>query len=194
MLPALSDVGRRAALLPLLLATLVAPAVRADDDDRQVLQRFAVSGEITSRRLQEDLARSSWSPQELRAALVRAYGLKTTALGQYLATPAAAELLQRQLPWWSVDLAPQLRLAALRAAVVDDSRDGSLSLLGVVERMPVAFVMASGDMAAAAGPTSAGAVCGCPQQCGRSSLAHLAFLIACLQAGATAPASSSLSR
>lgn len=194
MLPALSDVGRRAALLPLLLVTLAGPAVRADDDDRQVLQRFATSGAISSRRLQEDLARASWSPQELRAALVRAYGLRTTALVQFLDTGAAAQLLQRQLPWWSPQLAPQLRLAALRAALVDDSRDGSLSLLGVVERMPIPFVMAAGATAGAAGPTSAESACGCPQQCGRSSLAHLAFLIACLQAGATAPAAAPIAR
>lgn len=180
---------RALVLLPLLLPALPltrAQAQASGGDDRVVLQRFAASGEISSRRLQEDLSRSTWSAQEQRAALVRAYGLRTTALAQFLSTPGGTALLQRQLPWWSPDLAPDLRLAALRAAIVADSRDGSISLLGVVERLPVNFVLGDGDGSSQSAQKLTAPACGCPEQCGGSALAHLAFLIACLQSGATA--------
>ncbi|MBM5801039.1 MAG: hypothetical protein FJ077_09455, partial [Cyanobacteria bacterium K_DeepCast_35m_m2_023] len=90
---------------------LVAPAQAQAGDDRAVLQRFAASGAIASRRLNEDLGRSRWSAQDLRAALVRAYGLKTAAVAQFLASPAGTALLQQQLPWWSADLTAAVRLA-----------------------------------------------------------------------------------
>lgn len=168
------------ALLPLGLAPVL-EARAAGIDDRQALQRFVATGAVSNRRLQLDLAAARWSPQELRAAVARSYGLRTTAVAAFLDSAAGRSLLSRQLLWWSPELSPQVRLAALRSAIVADSQDGSLSLLGVVERLPVAFVLAEG-----AGSMPSG--CGCPEACGRSALAHLAFLIACVQAGATAPA------
>ena len=171
---------RASALLVLLLAGPVAAA----DDDREALTRFAATGAVTSRRLQQDLSQALWPQQQLRAALSRSYGLSTTKLSRYLASPPGTALLMQQLPWWSPELAPQARQAALRAAIVADSRDGSVSLLGVLQRLPVPFVLA--ENARPAQPQATTLVCGCPQDCGRSSLAHLAFLMACLQAGATA--------
>jgi hypothetical protein len=172
------------ALLVVLLAGPVAAVpVAAAEDDREVLTLFAATGAVTSRRLQQDLARSLWPQQQLRAALTRAYGLRTTQVSRYLASAPGAALLQQQLHWWSPELAPQPRLAALRAAILADSRDGSVSLLGVLQRLPVPFVLAE-DGPGAAVPAPAPA-CGCPQACGSSALAHLAFLMACLQAGAT---------
>jgi len=167
----------------LLLLSLAGPAA-ALQDDRQPLTQFAATGAVTSRRLQQDLDRASWPQQQLRAALTRAYGLSTTQVSRYLASAAGVALLQQQLPWWSPDLAPQPRLAALRAAIIADSRDGSVSLLGVLQRLPVPFVLA--EDGSAAQPATAAPVCGCPQACGSSALAHLAFLMACLQAGASA--------
>lgn len=164
--------------MPLAALLLSGPGASAQDD-RAALRQFAASGVVSSRTLQQDLARSSWPPQQLRAALSRAYGIRLTQASRYLDSPAGVELLQRHLSWWSPDLAPQLRLAALRAAILADSRDGSLSLLGVLERVPVRFALA------ADGVPEAGR-CGCPEACGRSALAHLAFLMACLQGGATA--------
>lgn len=176
------------ALLVLLLAGPVAAVpVAAAEDDREALNRFATSGAVTSRRLQQDLARASWPQQQLRAALTRAYGLSTTQVSRYLASAPGAALLLQQLPWWSPELAPQPRLAALRAAILADSRDGSVSLLGVLQRLPVPFVLAEdgpGAQTTTPAPDQARA-CGCPQACGSSALAHLAFLMACLQAGAT---------
>lgn len=172
--------------IALLVLLLAAPGA-AVDDDREALTRFAATGAVTSRRLQQDLARALWPQQQVRAALTRAYGLNTTQVSRYLASPPGAALLQQQLPWWSQELAPQPRLAALRAAIVADSRDGSVSLLGVLQRLPVPFVLAEDGPAAQTVSTSPALApaCGCPQSCGGSALAHLAFLMACLQAGAT---------
>jgi len=167
--------GAGVLLLPLLAPT----AHAAGNDDRTALQAFVATGAINSRRLQEDLAQAAWPPQELRAAVARSYGVRTVALSRYLDSAAGAALLRSQLPWWSTDLAPQLRLAALRAAILADSRDGSISLLGVVKALPLRFALAEGSAASAQ-------ACGCADGCGSSAVAHLAFLIACLQAGATA--------
>lgn len=168
-----------------LLVLLLAGPVAAVEDDREALTRFAATGAVTSRRLQQDLARALWPQQELRAALSRSYGLSTTQVSRYLASPPGAGLLRQQLPWWSPALAAQARQAALRAAIIADSRDGSVSLLGVLQRLPVPFVLADNARSVQAQPQTATLACGCPQDCGRSSLAHLAFLMACLQAGAT---------
>lgn len=168
-----------AVLLPLLLE----PRVHAAGlDDRPALEQFVASGQITSRRLKVDLARSQWTVQELRAAIARAYGLKTGAMARFLATPAGRDLVERQLGWWSTDLSDPVKAAALRAAIVADSSDGAISLLGVLQRLPVRFELATGAGLSAAPDGS----CGCPPGCGGSALAHLSFLIACLQAGATA--------
>ena len=173
---------RASALLVLLLAGPVA----AVEDDREALTRFAATGAVTSRRLQQDLSQALWPQQQLRAALSRSYGLSITQVSRYLASPPGVALLLQQLPWWSPELAPQARQAALRSAIVADSRDGSVSLLGVLQRLPVPFVLAEDARAAQLQPQpqTTALVCGCPQDCGRSSLAHLAFLMACLQAGA----------
>jgi hypothetical protein len=172
--------------LVLLLAGPVAAGPAAPvEDDREVVTRFAATGAVTSHRLQQDLARASWPQPQLRAALTRAYGLSTTQVSRYLASPAGAALLQQQLRWWSPALAPQPRLAALRAAIIADSRDGSVSLLGVLQRLPVPFVLAEDGPGAQAPALAPAPACGCPQACGSSALAHLAFLMACLQAGAT---------
>jgi len=173
--------SRAGALLVLLLAGPVA----AVEDDREALTRFAATGAVTSRRLQQDLSQALWPQQQLRAALSRSYGLSTTQVSRYLASPPGVALLLQQLPWWSPELAPQARQAALRSAIVADSRDGSVSLLGVLQRLPVPFVLAEDVRPAQPQPQTTALVCGCPQDCGRSSLAHLAFLMACLQAGAT---------
>lgn len=167
-----------AMLLPLLL---LPPVLAAGLDDRPALEQFVTSGQITNRRLKLDLARSSWSVQELRAAMARAYGLRTGAVARFLATPQGRGLIERQLGWWSSDLSDPVKASALRAAIVGDSSDGAISLLGVLQRLPVRFELATG--AAVAVPDGS---CGCPPGCGGSALAHLAFLIACLQAGATA--------
>lgn len=162
-----------------VLAPQSPPAVAAGNDDRPALQTFVSSGAITTRRLQDDLARAPWSPQELRAALARAYGIRTVALSQWLSSAAGTALLRSQVASWSTDLSPEVRLAALRAAILADSRDGSISLVGVLKRLPVRFEL---------GPAPAPAVaCGCADRCGGSALAQLAFLMACLQAGSTTP-------
>ena len=168
-----------------LLALLLAGPVAAAEDDREALARFAATGAVTSRRLQQDLARALWPQQQLRAALTRAYGLSTTQVSRYLASAPGAALLQQQLPWWSPELAPQPRLAALRAAILADSRDGSVSLLGVLQRLPVPFVLAEDGSGAPTATPAPAPACGCPQACGSSAVAHLAFLMACVQAGAT---------
>lgn len=168
----------------LLLPLLAAGSAAAGVDDRPAIERFVATGVISTRSLQQDLGRALWPPHELRAAVARAYGIRTVALDRYLDSPAGRTLLSQAVAWWSADLAPPVRLAALQAALLADSRDGSVSLLGLLQQLPVRFVLVEAEQA----PQAGGAACGCPADCGSSALAHLAFLMACLQAGAMHPA------
>ena len=168
----------------LLLPLLAAAAAAAGVDDRPAIERFVATGVISTRSLQQDLGRALWPPYELRAAVARAYGIRTVALDRYLDSPEGRTLLSQAVAWWSADLAPPVRLAALQAALLADSRDGSVSLLGLLQQLPVRFVLVEAQQA----PQAGGAACGCPADCGSSALAHLAFLMACLQAGAMHPA------
>jgi hypothetical protein len=157
-------------------------------DDRPAVQAFVSHGALPSRRLQQDLVSPAWGLQELRASLAKAYGVEAVALSRFLDTPAGEALLRRQLPLWSTALPDGVRLQALKAAIVADAHDGAISVVGVLARLPVRFELASASPSARPTQAQAGAtdraVCVCPEACGRSTLAHFAFLIACLQAGA----------
>ena len=173
------------ALTALALLLAQTTAVRAAErDDRPAIEAFVATGVVTSRSLQEDLARSLWPPKEMRAAVARAYGVSTVRIDRLLDSPQGRALLQRQLPWWSPELSPAIRLAALQAAILADSRDGSISLVGLLQHLPVRFALADGGTQPPS-PVGSGS-CGCPEACGGSALAHLAFLMACLQAGSNA--------
>lgn len=181
--------GTAAAAAMLLWSGLGLPGrAGASFDDRPAVQAFVSRGALPSRRLQLDLVASDWGLQELRASLAKAYGVEAVALSRYLETPAGEALLRRQLPRWSTALPDRVRVQALKAAIVADARDGAISVVGVLARLPVRFELASTGTGARPTQVQAGAtdqsVCVCPEACGQSTLAHFAFLIACLQAGA----------
>ena len=178
--------GLMAGVVPALpLALPLAPAHGAGDpatagDDRSVLKGFLSGAVVTNRRLLDDLARTQWSPQEIRAALVKVYGVKVERMSRFLDSPAGRALVDQEVQGWSPWLSPQLKVYGLRSAILKASRQEGLSAAGVVAALPVRFWLP--QTAAEARRTTEDPVC--PAQCGDSVLAHLAFLMASLQVGA----------
>jgi len=174
---------------PVLSATALplapAPAHGAVDqatagDDRAVFKGFLAGAPFTNRRLLDDLARTEWSPQEIRAALVKVYGVKVERMSRFLDSPAGRALVNQHVEGWSPWLAPQLKAYGLRSAILKASRQEALSAAGVVAALPVSFWLPQTTAEARrTNPDPA-----CPAQCGDSVLAHLAFLMASLQVGA----------
>ena len=80
------------------MALPLAPAQGAVDlatagDDRAVLKGFLTGVPLTNRRLLDDLARTEWSPQEVRAALVKVYGVRVERVSRFLDSPAGLALV-----------------------------------------------------------------------------------------------------
>ena len=149
-------------------------------DDRAVFKRFLSGAPVTNRRLVADLARTEWSPEEIRVALVKVYGVKVERVSQFLDSPAGRALVDQHVEGWSPWLSPQLKAYGLRSAILKASRQEALSAAGVVAALPVRFWLP--QTTAEARRTNPDPVC--PAQCGDSVLAHLAFLMASLQVGA----------
>jgi hypothetical protein len=162
------------------LPATVLPASATAGDDRGVFKGFLTGAPLTNRRLVADLARTEWSPEEIRVALVKVYGVKVERVSQFLDSPAGRALVDQHVEGWSPWLSPQLKAFGLRSAILKASRQEALSAAGVVAALPVRFWLP--QTTAEARRTNPDPVC--PAQCGDSVLAHLAFLMASLQVGA----------
>ena len=168
------------ALPAMAVPATVLPASATAGDDRGVFKGFLTGAPLTNRRLLADLARTEWSPEEIRVALVKVYGVKVERVSQFLDSPAGRALVDQHVEGWSPWLSPQLKAFGLRSAILKASRQEALSAAGVVAALPVRFWLP--QTTAEARRTNPDPVC--PAQCGDSVLAHLAFLMASLQVGA----------
>jgi Alpha/beta hydrolase of unknown function (DUF1400) len=196
-------------LVPLLLAvvTAIGPQARAQATaelaqpqplrllkgsdlwtiDDAALGQFVVKGTFADQRLLWLVRGSGWPDEALRTALVRPYGVDFLALARFLDSLPGRSFLERQSRAYRLlpaqPGARDPRIAALRAAILADARDGTISALGIVRRLPVPLVL---DLAGAGPLRCSDLPCEDPRQC-RSVLSWLVFLPACLQA-ATASA------
>jgi hypothetical protein len=168
------------ALPAMAVPATVLPASATAGDDRGVFKGFLTGAPLTNRRLVADFARTEWSPEEIRVALVKVYGVKVARVSQFLDSPAGRALVDQHVEGWSPWLSPQLKAFGLRSAILKASRQEALSAAGVVAALPVRFWLP--QTTAEARRTNPDPVC--PAQCGDSVLAHLAFLMASLQVGA----------
>jgi hypothetical protein len=176
----MAGVGSAMALPAMALPATVLPASATAGDDRGVFKGFLTGAPLTNRRLVADLARTEWSPEEIRAALLKVYGVKVERVSQFLDSPAGRALVDQHVEGWSPWLSPQLKAFGLRSAILKASRQEALSAAGVVAALPVRFWLP--QTTAEARRTNPDPVC--PAQCGDSVLVHLAFLMASLQVGA----------
>lgn len=150
------------------------------------LRQFVVSGSFRDQRLLRLVAGSGWPDDALRTALVKPYAVDVTRMARFLDAPVGVAFLQQQsrayLPLTDRSGGRDLRVVALRAAILADARDGTISALGIIQRLPVPLVL---DVAGPGVQRCSDLPCDNPQQC-RSVLSWLVFLPACLQAAAAA--------
>lgn len=151
------------------------------------LGQFVASGTFADQRLLWLVSGSGWPDDALRTALVRPYGVDALALARFLDSAAGQAFLTRQSqayrPLPARSGLRDLRVVALRAAILADAHDGSISALGIVRRLPVPLAL---DLSGPGPMRCSDVPCEDPRQC-RSVLSWLVFLPACLQA-ATASA------
>lgn len=147
------------------------------------LGRFVASGSFSDQRLLRLVSSSGWPDEALRTALVRLYGVDFLAVARFLDSAPGQAFLERQSKVYQplparAGARGDLRVIALRAAILADARDGTITALGIVRRLPVPLVL---DLAGAGPVRCSDLPCEDPRQC-RSVLSWLVFLPACLQA------------
>ena len=152
------------------------------------LQQFATTGTLRDQRLLRLVASSGWPDDALRAALLKPYAVDLVAVARFLDSPAGQTFLQRQTrayrPLRSAHGQRDLRVPALRAAILAEAKGGSLTALGILRRLPAPLVL---DLAGPVLQRCSSLACDNPQQCS-SVLSWVVFLPACLQAAAGAQA------
>jgi hypothetical protein len=192
------------ALLPLLAATLLGPAggtaraaaapplppqtLRLEDGAElwtipyAALERFIADGSFADQRLRQLVASSGWPEEPLRVALAKPYSVELVPLARFLYSPAGVAFLQQQTRAFRPLKVQRrdLRVEGLRAAILRDAEDGTLSAMGILRQLPTDFVVELGGVGVA---RCSSLPCTNPQQC-RSVLSWLVFLPACLQAAA----------
>ncbi len=146
------------------------------------LQRFIDDGSFADQRLKQLVARSGWPDDQLRVAMAKLYSVELVALARFLYAPAGVAFLQQQTRAFRPLKAQRrdLRVEGLRAAILRDAEDGTLSAMGILRQLPTDFVVELGGVGVA---RCSSLPCTNPQQC-RSVLSWLVFLPACLQAAA----------
>ena len=146
------------------------------------LRQFAADGSFSDQRLLRLVASSGWPDADLRAALVKPYGVDLVSLARFLDSPAGTAFLEQQTRAYRPLLSGRrdLRVSALRAAILAEARGGTLTALGILRRLPAPLVL---DLAGPAPLRCSSLPCDNPLQCS-SVLSWIAFLPACLQAAA----------
>ena len=146
------------------------------------LRQFAADGSFSDQRLLRLVASSGWPDADLRAALVKPYGVNLVTLARFLDSPAGTAFLEQQTRAYRPLLSGRrdLRVPALRAAILSEARGGTLTALGILARLPAPLVL---DLAGPAPLRCSSLPCDNPLQCS-SVLSWIAFLPACLQAAA----------
>ena len=141
------------------------------------LQQFARTGTFSDQHLLRLVAVSGWPDDALRAALLKPYAVDLAALARFLDSPAGEAFLQEQTRAYRER---NLRVPALRSAILAEAQGGTLSALGILRHLPVPLVL---DLSGPSPRRCSALPCDSPEQC-RSLLSWLVFLPACLQAAA----------
>jgi len=146
------------------------------------LRQFAADGSFSDQRLLRLVASSGWPDADLRAALVKPYGVNLVTLARFLDSPAGTAFLEQQTRAYRPLFSGRrdLRVPALRAAILSEARGGTLTALGILARLPAPLVL---DLAGPSPLRCSSLPCDNPLQCS-SVLSWIAFLPACLQAAA----------
>ena len=149
---------------------------------------FLDDGEITDRALDSGINRSGWSADEIQQGMTKTYDVELIDVTRFLYSDDGVVFLKNQtksyFPYWKMtDTAVQ----GLRAAIIADSADGSISSQGIMANLPVAFRLADtcGTYDGSQNVCADGK-CQGDAQC-TSLLSWYVFLPACVQANQLAP-------
>jgi len=111
--------------------------------NQQAINTFLTTGEITDRGLGDGIHRSGWTAAELRAGLTKPYSVDLASVANFLYSDAGVKFLDNQtrsyFPYWTMK---RDAVVALRAAIIADAADGSLSSAGIMAGLPVDFRLA----------------------------------------------------
>ena len=182
-------------LLGISLAAFIGPTAKADTE-RPVrwntggsvsttsfsdFEAFFVHGEISDRALQDAIRNSGWTAEELRFGFTKTYEVNLVGVSRFLYSQAGEAFLKDQtrsyVPFWREKTTAA---SALRAAIIADARDGSISPVGIMKKLPVDFRLA--DSGRSDGKQN---VCAPEKVSGAqatSLLSWYVFLPACVQA------------
>jgi hypothetical protein len=111
--------------------------------NQQAITTFLTTGEITDRGLVDGIHRSGWTADELRAGLTKPYSVELASVANFLYSDAGVKFLDNQtrsyFPYWTMK---QDAVVALRASIIADAADGSISSAGILAGLPVDFRLA----------------------------------------------------
>jgi hypothetical protein len=154
---------------------------------------FLKDGTLSDRSLTALVARSGWELEPLRRALIKPYSIDLVLLAAYLRSPDGDRFLHSQVGSYAPFAAPERAVEGLRAALLADAADGTLSAAGIMGQLPTDFRLArlAGDVSGAM-PVCAPELGALPGQDDRvetellerrrtALLSWYAFLPACLQ-------------
>ena len=152
-------------------------------------ETFLSTGETNlDRALDQGIDRSGWSSDEIQQGMTKTYDVDVIDVTRFLYSDDGVVFLKNQtksyFPYWKMTATA---VQGLRAAIIADSADGSISSQGIMANLPVAFRLADtcGTFDGSQNVWADGK-CQGDAQC-TSLLSWYVFLPACVQANQLAP-------
>ena len=151
---------------------------------QDAFKTFFETGDVTDRGLAGGLARSGWTAEEVRAGMTKTYSVDLIGVSRFLYSDAGVKFLKNAtasyFPYWSMNT---YAVQALRAAIIADAADGTISSATIMAALPTDFRLA--DFCNTY--TGAQNICAegrCQEGTGQctSLLSWYVFLPACIQA------------
>ncbi|MFM7733913.1 MAG: alpha/beta hydrolase [Cyanobium sp.] len=104
---------------------------------------FLETGDVTDRGLDGGLRRSGWTADEVRQGMNKTYNVDLVGVSRFLYSDAGVKFLKKAtasyFPYWSMNT---YAVQALRAAIIKDAADGSISSAGIMRALPTDFRLA----------------------------------------------------
>ncbi|MEB3158112.1 MAG: protein phosphatase [Synechococcus sp.] len=147
---------------------------------------YFASGEIDDRALNQGIAESGWTADEIREGMIKTYDVDLVGVSRFLYSTDGEKWLDEQtrsyFPYW---MRKKTSVVALRSAIIADAVDGQLSSAGIMKNLPVDFALADNGKS-----DGAQNVCKAGLDAPRdtSLLSWYVFLPACVQANQVLPA------
>jgi hypothetical protein len=111
--------------------------------NQQAFDTFLESGDVTDRGLDGGLRRSGWTADEVRQGMNKTYNVDMVGVSRFLYSDAGVKFLKNAtasyFPYHSMNT---YAVQALRAAIISDAADGSISSAGIMRALPTDFRLA----------------------------------------------------